>query len=251
MRRGGGGTAGTAQFFIGDTVELSPSMIRERLDDVRSRIDAACARSGRSGRAVRLIVVTKTHPAETVQAVIDAGAAHIGENRVQEIMAKAPLLHGTRVIHMIGHLQTNKVSNVVGLVDWIQSVDSERLLEKIEQHCRQLDKRINVCIQVNTSGEQSKSGCAPEETERLWERAASAGVVGLRGLMTIGPLSMEEAPTRKAFALLRALAAKCTVPGGGDCELSMGMSGDFEWAVEEGATMVRIGSSIIGERAAH
>jgi len=221
--------------------------IRQRINILQERIAAACGRAGRPADSVRVIAVTKTHSAETVQAVIDAGIADIGENRVQEIREKAPLLTGTPCLHMIGHLQTNKVAKAVPLVHWIQSIDSVHLLEKVENACRSAGTKLNVLVQVNTSGEQSKSGCAPAEALRLCERAAQSDAVAFQGLMTIGPLGGGERETRNAFITLRNLGEQCKGLAG-KIELSMGMSGDFEWAIEEGATMVRIGSLLFGER---
>ncbi|MBD3391777.1 MAG: YggS family pyridoxal phosphate-dependent enzyme [Chitinivibrionales bacterium] len=220
---------------------------QERLKALRERISAACARSGRGGRPVRIVAVTKTHPAETVQAVIDAGLPDIGENRVQEIMDKAPGLTGTRCLHMVGHLQTNKVAKVVPLVDWIQSVDSARLADKIETQAAKAGRSISALVQVNTSGEESKSGCAPEQAIELCERVAACTHVSFHGLMTVGPLDASERETKQCFERLRNIGESCrhlcdTV------ELSMGMSDDFEWAIEEGATIIRVGSLLLGAR---
>jgi pyridoxal phosphate enzyme (YggS family) len=179
--------------------------LKQRLESIRERIERACARSGRPSGAVRLVAVTKLHPVETLQALIDLGVRDIGENRVQEIQHKAPLLRGDVTLHMVGHLQSNKVGKVVPLVGWIQSVDSVRLLEKIETAARAGGKKIKVLVEVNTSAEESKTGCRPEEAAGLCERAAASQGVEFRGLMTIGPLSMEERPTRAAFSLLRSL----------------------------------------------
>ncbi len=222
--------------------------IRQRYEAIANSIAAACARSGRTAESVRLIAVTKTHPPEVVQAVIDAGIRDIGENKVQELEAKAPRLRGDFELHMIGHLQTNKVAKAVNLADWIESVDSARVLEKIVRRCEQTGKRINVLIQVNTSAEQAKSGCAPDEALSLCETAAQASTVDFRGLMTIGPLEGDEKQIRDSFALLRRTADRCAGMTSSPLELSMGMSGDFEWAIEEGATMIRIGSLLVGSR---
>jgi hypothetical protein len=198
---------------------------------------------------VRIIVVTKTHPVETVQSVIDAGIKDIGENRVQEIEAKAPLLRGEFEMHLIGHLQTNKVNKVVSLIQWIQSVDSIRLVEKIENASAGLDRKIKALVQVNTSNEATKSGCSEHECLAIAERVAQSRSLQFRGLMTIGPLDASEADTRKAFSALRILSEQCVslAPASG-IELSMGMSSDFEWAISEGATMIRVGSLLLGQR---
>jgi pyridoxal phosphate enzyme (YggS family) len=237
-------------FFISTVQEPMMESEHERLlanlAHIEERIEKACAASGRSRDSVRLIAVTKTHPVETVQALIDIGIREIGENRVQEILLKAPQLKGDFVLHMIGHLQTNKVDRLLPHVGWIQSIDSERLVARIES-CRTAGPGIPALVEVNTSGETSKSGCRPEECRMLCERVAGSARVELRGLMTIGPLGADEAGVRSSFALLRRLGEECR-----ECaksmELSMGMSDDFKWAIEEGSTMVRIGSALTGER---
>ena len=212
---------------------------------LKERIEKACLRSNRKPEDVRLIVVTKTHPAEIVQAVIDLGIKEIGENRVQEIEQKRPFLQGDFSMHMIGHLQTNKAAKVLPLVDWIQSIDSIRLVDKIDHAAS--GKKIKALVEVNTSGEPSKSGCAPEECLALCERLNASTVLEFRGLMTIGPLNGTERDVRKSFEKLRVLGEKCR-HFSSHLELSMGMSSDFEWAIEEGSTMVRIGSLLLGNR---
>lgn len=221
--------------------------IADRMVALRERISHACGRAGRAKDDVRVIAVTKTHPAETLQAVIDAGIRDIGENRVQEVIEKVPRLHGERVVHMVGHLQTNKVGKVVPLADWIQSVDSEKLLNKISEACAGAHRKMNLLVQVNTSGENTKSGVDPVRAVELCEHAANTPNVVFRGLMTIGPLWGGEKETRESFALLRGIGEQCAVPSG-RIELSMGMSGDFEMAIEEGATMIRVGSLLLGNR---
>ena len=220
--------------------------LKERLQQINERIAAACKRSGRERSSVQLIAVTKTHSADIIQSLIDLGVTNIGENRVQEIVEKFPHLHGNFTLHMIGHLQTNKVGPVLEYAKCIQSIDREKLVDRIE-HLLQGDKSLDVLIEVNTSGEESKSGCTPDECRALCQRVSASNVLKLRGLMTIGPLNADERAIRNAFSLLRTLAEKnsdlISKP-----ELSMGMSGDFEWAIEEGATMVRVGSSLVGGR---
>jgi len=216
-----------------------------RLSDVRGRIERACSRVGRAAGSVRLIAVTKNHPAETVQALIGLGVRDIGENRVQEIEAKAPLLTGDFTMHMIGHLQTNKAGKVWPLAGYIQSVDRERLIRRLEGLYNG-DKK-NVLVEVNTSGEESKSGCRPNECRQICDLVSQSNALELRGLMTIGPLDGDERAVRSAFSLLRELSESCCA-GIKTPELSMGMSGDFEWAIEEGATMVRVGTVLVGGR---
>jgi pyridoxal phosphate enzyme (YggS family) len=226
---------------------MDSNLLKSRLLALNDRIAAACARSGRPVSDVRVIVVTKTHPVETIQTVVDFGIRDLGENRVQELEEKIPKLTGAFEAHLIGHLQTNKVNKVVPLVRWIQSVDSVRLAEKIETAAAAVNKKIKALVQVKTSAEETKSGCAPEECVALAEQVAKSPSLEFCGLMTIGPLAASEIDTRKSFAALRACAEKCRrfAPR---LELSMGMSSDFEWAIEEGATMIRVGTLLLGER---
>jgi len=213
---------------------------------MRERITAACARAGRGAESVRLIAVTKNHSVDTVQRLIDLGVHDIGENRVQEIESKAPSLKGDFTLHMIGHLQTNKAQKVWPHVGWIQSIDRERLIERLDSIYTGGAKK-RVLVEVNTSGEESKSGCDPQLCEMLCELVAKSKSLELKGLMTIGPLGGDELAVKSAFEHLRKLSEKCCswidTP-----ELSMGMSGDFEWAIEQGSTMVRIGTALVGER---
>jgi PLP dependent protein len=223
--------------------------LQHNFEIVKGRIEKACQKSNRKPEEIRVVVVTKTHPIETVQAVIDLGLRDIGENRVQEIERKAPLLKGDFSLHMIGHLQTNKVPKVVPMVEWIQSIDSERLISKIDSLQQSAEKKIKALVEVNTSGETSKSGCLPQECRRLCELVSMSKIMELHGLMTVGPLIGGEVETRRAFHQLAKLAEECrhlSVPR--SMVLSMGMSADFEWAIEEGSTMIRIGSLLLGER---
>lgn len=220
--------------------------LRERLDMISSRIESACTKSSRMRSSVKLIAVTKTHPASVIQDLINSGITDIGENRVQEIIAKAPELKGNFTLHMIGHLQTNKVASVLEYSKWIQSVDRIKLIEKIASLYKGSEK-LNVLVEVNTSGEESKSGCKPDECRKICEAVAENRCLSLKGLMTIGPLGANESVTRKSFSWLRELGEK-NHDLMESLELSMGMSGDFEWAIEEGSTMVRIGSLLLGDR---
>jgi PLP dependent protein len=226
---------------------MNAQTLVSRYENLKERVAKACDACGRKPEDVRIIVVTKTHPAETLQQIIDAGIRDIGENRVQEIEQKVPLLKGTFEMHLIGHLQTNKVNKVVPLVHWVQSVDSIRLAEKIEHAAALAQKKIKALVQVNTSNEAAKSGCTGAECVELAERVAKSGNLEFCGLMTIGPLEASEADTRKAFSSLRKLSEQCghLAPR---IQLSMGMSSDFEWAITEGSTMIRVGTLLLGER---
>ncbi|MBN1983928.1 MAG: YggS family pyridoxal phosphate-dependent enzyme [Chitinivibrionales bacterium] len=222
--------------------------IRQRLIQVRSQIAQVCQRVHRPADSVRLITVTKTFPTPVLQAVLDAGNKDIGENRVQEIEQKVANLHGAATIHLIGHLQSNKVLKVVPYVDWIQSIDSLSLLQKIDAACHARQKKMNILIQVKTCDEVSKSGCLPQEIDRLCEAALASQSLCFRGCMTIGPLNGGEKEIRTSFSQLRNLGRQCEAICGHPIELSMGMSQDFIIAIEEGSTMVRIGSLILGTR---
>jgi PLP dependent protein len=220
--------------------------LQQRIELIRERIRNACDRCGRAYESVELIAVTKTKPVGLLQSLIDAGISSLGENRVNEIIDKVPQLHGTFTMHMIGHLQTNKVARVLPHVQMVQSVDRERLIGYIEQHLPE-DRKMPVLMEVNTSGESSKNGCAPDDCRMLVERLAGSEKCVLKGLMTIGPLYGDEKVTRDSFALLRRIAEKNSDIIA-DPVLSMGMSGDFEWAIEEGSTMIRVGSLLCGGR---
>ena len=226
---------------------MNAQTLISRYENLKERVAKACDVCGRRPDDIRIIVVTKTHPAETLQQVIEAGIRDIGENRVQEIEQKVPLLKGAYEMHLIGHLQTNKVNKVVSLVHWIQSVDSVRLVEKIEIAAAGVQKKIKALVQVNTSNETTKSGCTEAECVDLAERVSKCSNVEFCGLMTIGPLDATEADTRKAFSALRKLSEQCRhlAPR---IHLSMGMSSDFEWAIAEGSTMIRVGTLLLGER---
>ncbi|MBD3322148.1 MAG: YggS family pyridoxal phosphate-dependent enzyme, partial [Chitinivibrionales bacterium] len=179
--------------------------LHDRYEKLQERIIAACKRAGRPRESVRLIVVTKTHPAETLQSVINFGIRDIGENRVQEILQKAPLLTGTGELHLVGHLQTNKVGKVMPHIRWIHSVDREKLVLSMESASHKRNGKINALVQVNTSGERAKHGCSPEECLRLCERVCESKALAFRGLMTIGPLGRGESGARKSFEMLRKL----------------------------------------------
>lgn len=222
-----------------------------RLDEVRGRIEAATARSGRPAGAVTLIGVTKTVAAETMQAAVAAGLADLGENRVQEAQAKIPVVGRARVRwHFIGHLQRNKAGRAVELFDRVHSVDDAEVAEALSRHAAAAGRTLPVLVEVNVSGEASKFGVAPGALAALLERVAALPGLALDGLMTVGPLVETAEASRPGFARLRGLRDEAERRLGRRLpELSMGMSGDFEVAVEEGSTMVRVGGAIFGPRA--
>jgi pyridoxal phosphate enzyme (YggS family) len=223
--------------------------VQHNYELLKGRIEKACQKSSRKPEDIRIVAITKTHPAETVQALIDLGIRDIGENRVQEIEQKAPFLKGEFSMHMVGHLQTNKVSKVLPLVAWIQSIDSLKLVDKINSLGEKAGIKIKVLVEVNTSGESAKTGCRPQDCRALCEYVSASKVMELSGLMTVGPLTGGEPETRKSFGLLTKLAEQCRhVPVSKKMVISMGMSADFEWAIEEGSTMIRVGSLLLGNR---
>jgi hypothetical protein len=225
--------------------------IAERLVILNERIERAAERSGRTRADVRLVAVAKTVPCDDIALAIAGGVTEVGENKVQEAERKVAVIGNQVLWHMVGHLQTNKVKKAVGIFDWIQSVDSIRLLDRVNRAALELDRRPSVLLQVNTSGEDSKFGVDPSELTDLVHLASECEGVRVEGLMTIGPMTDIESQTRQAFQRLRLLAEdirRWNVPRVSMRHLSMGMTGDFEIAIEEGATIVRIGTAIFGPR---
>lgn len=228
--------------------------LAERLPRVRERIETAARRGGRELDAVRIVAVTKGHPAGAVQAVLNAGIADVGENRVEELEAKEGAFRDSGVRwHMIGHVQSRKAARVAGLADIVHSVDSLRLAERLSRTAAAQGRRLAALVQVNASGEAAKGGfAAADGTEAVLEAVAQvAALPGLRvqGLMTMAPFTRDEAVLRATFQRVRRLlAAAAGVSGFEARELSMGMSNDYELAVAEGSTMVRLGTALLGER---
>lgn len=225
--------------------------IIERISKVRERIRAAAERAGRNPEEIELVAVSKGFPANAIREAVDAGVTKIGENRVQEAEPKITALGPICEWHMVGHLQTNKVKKALQLFDVIQSVDSLHLAEEIQKRAGMMDRRVPVLVEVNTSGEPSKSGFSPEQTLAAIRLLARLDRLQIRGLMTIGPLTDDEQAIRRSFRTLRQLRnviAQEQIDGVQMNVLSMGMTDDFEIAVEEGSTMVRIGRAIFGER---
>lgn len=202
-------------------------------------------RAGREPDAAKLVAVTKTVPAEVIWEAEDLGLRDFGESYIQEAQGKVQALKGLAGVrwHMLGHLQRNKARLAVELFDVIQSVDSVRLVEALERHAGDMGKVLGVYLQVNVSGEGQKSGIAPEGLGELVQAVRSAGHLQLEGLMTIPPYDDDPDASRVHFRALKALAERYCING-----LSMGMSGDYEVAIEEGATLVRVGTAIFGER---
>lgn len=228
--------------------------MKERLDKIYQQIATACQKCGRDPHEVVLIGVTKYTDLNKVQQAIDAGLAHIAENRVQDAQERFPLLKwGPRQVtkHLIGHLQTNKAKFAVSLFDMIQSVDSLKLAQEIQKQAEKQEKVIDILIQVNCSQEEQKSGIDLAQALELVDQAADFKNINLQGLMTMAALTDDEKKVREAFASLRALGDRAkgllAKKGRGQIKwLSMGMSGDFPIAIEEGANMVRVGRAIFG-----
>jgi pyridoxal phosphate enzyme (YggS family) len=224
--------------------------LRARVEEVRERIEAARTRAGRADE-VTLVAVTKTHPSDVVRAAIAAGVADVGENRVQEMDEKVAEV-GRRAVrwHLIGHLQRNKAGRAVALTDLVHSLDSVRLAEALSAEAVKAGVVVPALVQVNTSGEESKFGLSPEEAIDAVGRMAGLPGVRLEGMMTMAPFTDDQAVIRRTFAGARRLReeAERQVPAFTGRHLSMGMSNDFEAAVEEGSTLVRVGSTLFGER---
>lgn len=231
--------------------ELTVNELKSRINEIEERISNACLRSGRNREDVRLIAVTKTHPVETLQNAYELGLRCFGENKVQEITSKIPELPDDISWHLIGHLQRNKVKMIVKDVEMIHSVDSLRLAEAIEKEAAKIDRVIPVLIEVNVAEEESKFGVKLSETKELVREAAKLPHLRISGLMTIAPNVSDPEENRPVFKKLRELLVDIrneNIDNVNMSALSMGMSGDFEVAIEEGATMVRVGSSIFGMR---
>lgn len=240
--------------------------IADRLKRVEDNIASACDRASRPVEDVTMIVVTKTAQIESIKEVIRLGHTNLGENRLQHLKQVAkevadfleagkddPALAGDVNWHMIGHLQRNKVKKAVSLFDMIQSVDSYELAVEIDRRSGETGKIMDVLVEVNTSAEGTKFGCRPEDSVDLIERMSHLRSITVAGLMTIGAFTGDEAVVRGCFVTLRELARKTQEAGISGVEmryLSMGMTSDFEIAIEEGSNMLRIGTAIFGPRQA-
>jgi pyridoxal phosphate enzyme (YggS family) len=225
--------------------------IADNLKTVTDRIASAVQRAGRDPSSVKLVVATKTVDPERIREAVAAGAKILGENRVQEAKEKIEELGNAARWHLIGRLQTNKAKYAVKLFDLIHSVDNRELARELDRQAAKINKVQPVLIEVSIAGEESKAGVGIDETMDLIKEAAKLKNIAIQGLMTMPPFSDNPEDSRPYFRKLRELAhsaAREDLPGVSMKELSMGMSGDFEVAVEEGATMVRVGTAIFGER---
>jgi pyridoxal phosphate enzyme (YggS family) len=236
------------------TVNLSSEFdyIVANVQKVRDVIEQAAAKSGRKPDEIKLMAVTKTMPAQAVTAALDCGITLFGENRVQELLDKLPELDMTgRSAHIIGHMQTNKVKYVIDKVDMIQSLDSFHLAQEIDSQAEKAKKIMKVLVEVNIGREQSKSGVMPEEIFNFIDRVSEFSHLKICGLMSIPPFDEDKEKTRLYFKQIRKLFIDIAVKKSDNIDmnvLSMGMSSDFAIAIEEGSTMIRVGTSIFGKR---
>jgi pyridoxal phosphate enzyme (YggS family) len=229
-----------------------PAALRARLDDVRERIARAAGRAGRDPASIRLVAISKTFPADDVRAAALAGQIDFGENRVQEALEKLSATSDLAITwHLVGHLQSNKARKAGAVFDVVHSVDDAALVAKLDQAAAVSERGLELLVQVDLAGEPTKHGARREALPPILEAATRCQAARIKGLMTLPPAYADPEQARPFFAALRCLRDEL-VAGGADAsmlsELSMGMSGDFEVAIEEGATIVRIGSAIFGRR---
>lgn len=233
---------------------VTTERLQERLDHVRERIAAAAERAGRNATDVEILPVTKGHPVELIPRVRELGLGRVAENRVGEAERKRRALAGDLGLgwHMVGHLQRNKARRAIGLFDVVESVDSLRLARRLDQLVGDLGgDPLEVLVQVNASGEETKGGFTPRTAPEAVAEIGRLPGLRVRGLMTMAPLTSEEAVLRATFRATRETLERCAEAGGLEGRvLSMGMSNDFEVAVEEGSTRVRLGTALLGERPA-
>lgn len=226
--------------------------IAANIEKVRKRINEAAQKAGRDRREITLMAVTKTMPVEAIAAAFDCGVTLFGENRVQELLEKLPQLDMTgRSAHLIGHLQTNKVKYIIDKVDMIESLDSLHLAKEIDIQAKKAGKIMDVLIEVNIGKEESKSGVAPEELFDFVDELSQFDNINIRGLMAIPPFNEDKEKTRPYFKQIRKLFIDIAAKKSDNMNmniLSMGMSSDFDVAIEEGSTIVRVGTAIFGKR---
>ncbi|WP_276480874.1 YggS family pyridoxal phosphate-dependent enzyme [Paraflavitalea pollutisoli] len=227
-------------------------IIEQNISLIRQRIMAACRKAGRDSADVQLLLATKTVPAERIQLALAVGETLTGENKVQELKEKAGVLDSLPVErHFIGHLQTNKIKEVLKYVNCIQSIDRMELAEKLDARLQFEQKTLDIFVQVNTSFEESKFGAHPDQALSLIEQLGTLKTLRIRGLMTIGLFDADPEKVRPSFRLLREIR-DAAISGGllssAQNGLSMGMSGDLETAIEEGSTIVRVGTAVFGKR---
>lgn len=226
-------------------------MIQENIFDVQDKIKKACERSGRNYSEVTLIAVSKTKPVSDIEDAYKTGIRDYGENKVQELDDKYIVLPKDIKWHLIGHLQRNKIKYIIDKVNLIHSVDSIRLAQQINQEAEKKDITVNILIQVNVANEETKFGLKEDETITIIKEISTYSNIHIKGLMTIAPFTTYAENNRVYFNKLKSLSLKIAdlnIPNVEMTELSMGMTGDYEVAVEEGATLVRVGTGIFGNR---
>ena len=223
--------------------------LAENLEQIEKRNHAACERAGRSRDSVLLLAVSKTHPPETIGEAVNLGLTHFGENKIQEAKAKIPNSPGKARWHFIGHLQSNKCRDAVELFEIIQGVDSLNIAQEINKRAEQAGKTMPILLEINVAGEGSKFGYHPEQMLADLKTINALPRLEIHGLMAIPPYTSVPEKARPYFQKLRELKQQAeTVLGAPLPQLSMGMSGDFEVAIEEGATIIRVGTALFGER---
>lgn len=225
--------------------------ISENIENIRKNIDAACKRSGRNPKDVLLLAVSKTVDVDRIKVAVDCGLNSLGENRVQEIMEKYEPMGENVKWHLIGHLQTNKVKYIIDKVELIHSVESIKLAEEINKQAKKHNLVMDVLVEVNMADEESKFGVKPEETESFIRELALMDNIRVRGLMTVAPNVENGEENRVYFRNMKQLLVDINAKNINNINmdiLSMGMTGDYETAVEEGATIVRVGTGIFGKR---
>ncbi|BER92130.1 YggS family pyridoxal phosphate-dependent enzyme [Atrimonas thermophila] len=233
---------------------MNPPSVKENLEKIFSKISKICHKVGRDESEIKIVAVTKGQSPERILEAVECGIVRIGENRIQEALEKIPLLpHQGLEFHFVGQLQTNKVKQMLLHFHYLHSLDRIKLVEAIHAQALKLniESRLPVLIQVNLTGKETQGGVDEQRLVPLIERAARYPELDVRGLMTIGPYPVDERETRRVFRKLWELKEEINtlkIPGVYLCELSMGMSEDFEIAIEEGATMIRLGRAIFGER---
>lgn len=230
-------------------MSIDTSFLARQLEGVRERVDAACVDAGRDPASVTILPVSKTFDASLIRAAVALGQRRFGENKTQEVREKAPLLADCGIDWVIiGHLQTNKAKDVARLVSEVQSLDRQELAEALHRRLQLEGRVIDVLVQVKTSPEPSKFGLAPHQLPDFLDVLRNYGTLRVRGLMTLAVNSVDDGDVRRCFASLRELRDQALSRGHDLQRLSMGMSGDFRLAIAEGATEIRLGSAVFGQR---
>jgi PLP dependent protein len=228
---------------------MGTSQIARNIELVRQKLEKRCQSLGRNASGITIVGITKTFTAQAAIEGLKAGLTNLGENKVQEALEKIPIIEPRPIWHLVGHLQRNKVKKAVELFDIIQSVDSVDLARSISEKAGQLNKKMTIYLQVNSSDEPQKSGFEPTEILKVIDEVKSLPNLAISGLMTIGPLTEDLKKIEKSFALTQKLFEQIqTMIGSGFEKLSMGMSGDYELALDYGANVLRIGTAIFGVR---